>query len=185
MIYFRLVLISGLSLFVLGHPASADMIETKKAGIMNGKLLSQNKETMQFKDASGRLHIFRKEEVLFLEKSAEESSAQTPAKDLPPKTAVILHELKKLPEKIKKTGEDLSKKWAGLSAPLDRHAADAKADSLSLSMDEASRAAVAMSKKNMLINQEIKTQTATLDGPSSKTPPDKEPVKKKSFSSLN
>ena len=143
--------------------ACADMIEVKKDGIMNGKVVSENKEELQFKDAKGNTRTYKKEDVLYLEKEEEKPLAEK----IKQQATQALREAKKVPEKIKETSDGLTKQLAGgLSAPLDRGAADAKSDALSSAMDEASRATVALSKKNMAINQEIKEQTDYLNGTS-------------------
>ena len=44
----------GLMGFFCATAAWADMIETKKDGILNGKILSENAEEVRFKNAKGR-----------------------------------------------------------------------------------------------------------------------------------
>ena len=158
----RCIILGLFGLILFQRPVLADMIETKDQGILNGKVLSQNDQEIRFKDAKGKEHRFVKTDVLYL----DTGSVSAPAEDTPfaekvkTKAAQLWAVAQKAPEALKKSTDKLTDKFIGEAGkPLDRSAANAKSDALAKSMDEASQAAVAMSKKNMLITSEIKRQT--------------------------
>ena len=147
---------------------SADVIETKSQGIMNGKRLSETADQVVFQDAKGKEHIFRKSEILFFVE--EENIVQKPS-PTQAKVQGLMDAAKKMKEKILETGAVWMKKaekWTRkLSKPLDRSVADSKGDAMAQYLEEASQATVDMSEKNMAVNQEIKTQSSYLDSLSS------------------
>ena len=158
----RRIALGLFGIFFFQLAALADMIEVKELGILNGKVLSKNEKEVRFRDAKGKEHHFAKSDVLYLDTNA----GSTPASDSPlaekvkTKAADLWKAAKKAPEAIKRGTDDLTQKFIGEAGkPLDRSAANAKSDALAKSMDEASQAVVAMSKKNMMINSEIRKQT--------------------------
>ncbi len=152
--------------------ARADMIETKKEGIMSGKVLSENEKEVQFRDTKGQTRIFKKKELLFMEK-------QDPSKTMKRNMQKALTALKDAAKNLKKNSKVFTQKLIGsVSRPLDRSKADEKSAAFSRSMDEASLAATALAKKNMKINSEINRQTSEGFGDSSSK------EKKGHFSSL-
>ena len=104
--------------------AWADMVETKKDGILNGKILSESDQEIQFKGSSGQTRVFKKKDVLFMEK-------QDDSKTMKQFFQKALEILKNAPQKIKKMTDQWTKKFIGaVSKPLDRSAANAKSDEL-------------------------------------------------------
>ncbi len=153
--------------------AKADMLETRKEGILNGKILSENDHEVHFKDAKGRTLVIKKKDVLFVDK--ENSS-----KAIRQTTQKVLEFLKHVPGNIKKYTDQLTEKFIKkVSSPLNRSGANAKMEALSRSMDETSRASTALAKKNMKVNSEITQQTKESYGDSSSN------KKKGRFSSLS
>ena len=167
---FFVFLVSGLWSLVSVPASRADMIETKKEGIMNGKVVSESVSEVNFKDAGGNTHLVQKKDVLYMEKEEEKTTVQK-IKD---KAADVLTKAKEVREAIMGRSEYLTKKYIGAAgAPLDRSKANAKADKLSHLMDEASLASVSMAKKNMDANREMRRQsddraTSKLDADESK-----------------
>ncbi len=155
--------------------AHADMIETKRDGVINGKILSENNQELKFKDAKGQMRVFKKQDVIFQEKE----------KDAGPKAMNQTVEkakewLKNAPKNVKKTTDQLTEKFIGkMSKPLNRSAANAKSDALNRTMEEASQASTALAKKNMQANAEINRQKSEAFGSSSSE------EKKGRFASLN
>ena len=104
--------------------AWADMVETKKDGILNGTILSESDQEIQFKDSTGKTRVFKKKDVLFMDKE----DASKKAKLFFQKALEIL---KNVPKNIKKMTDQWTKKFIGAaSKPLDRSAANARSDEL-------------------------------------------------------
>lgn len=141
-----------MSVFVFIGVARADMIETKNDGVLNGKVLSDNGQELSFKDAKGRTRVFKKNDVLYIEK--EDSS-----KKIKQWARQAWGWLKNLPKTARKTSDQLTKKFVGkMSQPLNRSSANAKSAALARTMDDASQATTAMAKKTMKVNAEIARQ---------------------------
>ena len=161
--------------------ASADIIETKKDGMLNGKILSENGEEVQFKNAKGQTLVFKKKDILF----EDRESAAGGKSDNVQKGKQLARKawgwLKNVPSAVRNWSDQLTEKLIGkVSAPLDRSAANAKSDALNKTMDEAGRAAGAMTKKVTAVNAEIYRQkNEGFGNPKSST------EKKGHFASLN
>ena len=145
--------------FFFQTAARADMIEVKKEGIFNGKVVSRDDRQVQLKDAKGTMHRFDKNDVLFLETSEEQ--APRPFWDKVKQTAAEFWRIAlKAPQAVKKTSDQLTEKFIGkMSKPLDRSVANAKADMLAKTMDDASKSTAEMAKKSMKVDAEINRQT--------------------------
>ncbi len=146
----RTMLLMGL----LGFTASAqaDFIETKKDGFLNGQIVSDDGKQVKFKDAKGRMHTYAKKDVLFQEKEDPSKKTKQMARDAG-------DWLKKLPENAQKTSAEFSEKaLGGISQPLDRSAANAKADQLARALDDANRASASTAAKNSTFNKEVYRQ---------------------------
>ena len=149
----RWILFGLAGAFFLTGAARADMIETKNDGILSGKVVSDHGNELSFKDAKGRTRVFKKTDVLYLEK--EDSS-----KKIKQWARQAWDWLKNLPKFARKSSDQLTKKFVGkMSKPLDRSSADAKSAALARTMDEASQATAAMAKKTMKVNAEISRQS--------------------------
>lgn len=157
-----------------GH-AMADMIEVRNKGFMNGTILSDDGKELKFKDAKGKEHLYKRTDVLFLEK-------EDPGKAMKQNTTKVLDAIKQAPAAVKKQSQKLTEQFiAPMSQPLDRSAADAKSAALNSALEEANRAAAASTKKVVTFNKEVYRQQSeagdSLPGESDK--------KKGHFSSLD
>lgn len=157
-----------------GH-AMADMIEVKNKGFMNGTILSDDGKELKFKDGKGKEHIYKRSDVLFLEKD-------DPGKVMKQNTSKVLDAIKQAPDAMKKGSQKLTEKFiAPLSQPLDRSAADAKSAALNNALEEANRAAAASTSKMVTFNKEaIRQQNEARD-----SLPGSSDTKKGRFSSLD
>jgi len=153
----KMLLTAGF-LFLSACSAWADMIEVKGKGIMNGKVLSEDQNEVKFKDSTGTVHAFSKADILYSDISSGPVEDGTPvAQRIRLASLEFLRWIKNLPKEYKKITERTTGKLVGkMSKPIDRKAANAKSDSLAAAMDQASRASVALSKKNLEINQALK-----------------------------
>ena len=132
--------------------AWADMIETKKDGILNGKILSENSQEVRFKNEKGQMLVFKKKDILFEDK-------EDPAKKMKLMALQAWEWVKDLPKLVRKTSDQLTEKFIGkMSAPLDRSAANAKSEQLAKAMDDAGKATASMTKKATTANAEIYRQ---------------------------
>ena len=148
----RWVALGLLSGFFCTASAQADMIETKKDGILNGKILSENGQEVRFQNAKGKTLIFKKTDILFEDKEDIAKKSKQMAQK-------VWDWLKNLPKMIRKRSDQLTEKFIGtVGAPLDRSGANAKADQLNRAMDDANQASAAMTKKAAAANAEIARQ---------------------------
>ena len=144
-----------LALF-LQVPGWADEIEVRGKGIMNGVILSNDDQEVRFKDSSGATVTYKKKDVLFLVKDDREKLKKAVLRWI----AQAIDTVKRLPHKLKKGSANLTDQFiVPLSKPLDRSAADRKADELAKTMDDASKAAAAMHKKVLTANAEVRRQS--------------------------
>lgn len=145
-------------LFLNACAAWADMIEVKGKGAMNGKILSEDQEEVKFKDAAGDVHVFPKADVLYSDASFGPIESDAPVAQKVRSAALeFLRWVKNLPKEYERVTKRTTGKLVGkMSKPINRSAVNAKSDSLATAMDRASNAAVALSKKNLKINQELK-----------------------------
>ncbi len=152
----RLALASCLTMLVC-NPARADIVEIRGEGYVNGEIVSQDDKEVQFKDNKGKLRVLSKKDVLYLEKEDKARAVKNKAAD-------AWDALKKAPENIKKKTDALTGKMTGAVKPVDRSAANRKADALAKSMDQASEAAAALNKKNLAVSSEIRRQRQEAEG---------------------
>lgn len=147
----RWAMLGFVGVFFCVTVAWADIIETKKDGILNGTILSENEKEVQFKDAKGQTRIFNKTDVLFQEKEAPPQPVA--------KTAEKAWEwVKQGPKNVKRMSDQLTDKFIGsVSQPLDRSAVNAKSDELARALDEASKVAATVSKNNKRISAEARS----------------------------
>ena len=153
----------------------ADILETKKGGIQNGQILSDDGKQLKFKDAKGKTHVYDKKDVLYQEKEDAAKKSKRFAHD-------AWDKIKAAPMAVKKGSDKLTEKFIGtVGKPLDRSAADAKGAALAKSMDEASQATGSMTKKSVAVNKEVYRQKneAMVDAGSSSS------AKKGHFASLD
>lgn len=138
------------------NPAYADMVEVKGKGVLNGKVVSQDARELHFLDARGQMQVFPAADVQFVDIQADRPARkEKPAlfKGLGDKMARTWRRFAKQMGRWKRSTEKATQgAMSGLSQPLDRSRADAKAESLSKAMDEASRAAAGMNKKVLNAN---------------------------------
>ena len=128
------------------------MIETRKGEVLNGKILSDDGQTLQFKTAKGQTLTFKKKEIVFQEK-------EDPSKKIKEYTRKTWEWIKNLPITVRKTSDQLTEKFIGtVGAPLDRSGANAKSAQLARAMDDANQASAAMTKKVAAANAEIYRQ---------------------------
>ena len=131
----------------------ADMVEVKDLGIMNGTIVSEDKDQMKFKDAKGKMHTFKMKDVTFQEK---EDVGKKNASMIKAKTKEVMEALKKAPETIQKGSQQLTNKYiAPLTAPLDRSGADAKSQALAGALDQANQASASGVNKTLTFNKEV------------------------------
>ena len=155
-----------LAVFVC-RTASADMIEVKDRGILNGKLVSQNEKEIQFKGADGKLQVFPRQDVLFVD---VESGSKTPSSGsellqmLKRKTLRAWEAVKRVFPWLKQKAGAATKGFTDFaSQPLDRSRVDAKSATLAKVLDEASQASAAMSRKVMQMDGEVRKQKQYMD----------------------
>ena len=135
----------------------ADMIEVKGKGALNGKVISQSEAQIVFKDNENNLQTFSKQDVLYMDAASAEFGEVPVAQKIRLSALEFLKWVKRLPEEYKKLTERYTNKFLkNMSKPLDRSGANAKASALAAVTDKASRAAEALSKKNLRIDQELK-----------------------------
>ena len=63
----RTILVCCLGLCFFSGASRADMIEIKDKGVINGKVLSQDKKEVHFEDTRGNQFVVPKENVLYLD----------------------------------------------------------------------------------------------------------------------
>ena len=139
----------------------ADMIETKKEGILNGRILSKDDKQVRFRDAKGKEHQYAKADVLYMDVDAGSAAvADKPlTEQMKIKAAKLLEAAKKAPAAIKKGTDDLTEKFIGqVGQPLDRSAANAKSEALAKAMDQAGQSSAAMTGKVNVANKEFYRQ---------------------------
>ena len=169
--WMALGLLSG---FFCATVSWADMIETRKEGILNGKIMSENDREVHFKNAKGQTMVFKRSDVLFEDKE-----------DISKKTKQAAQKfwewLKNLPKAMRKGSDQWTDKFIGtVGAPLDRSGANAKSDQLAKAMDDASQASAVMTKKVAAANAEIARQKSEAFGSAQSST-----EKKGHFTSLN
>ena len=155
----KMFLVAGL-IIGFSSVARADMVEVKGKGILNGKVLSQSAGEMKFKDAAGAVHVFSKTDVLYADISSGTGEEDKPvAQKIRGAMNKFLQWVRRISGEYKKftqrTTDEVLKK---MSKPLDRSRVNAKTDSLSVALDQASQASAAMTRKNLQIAAALKQQ---------------------------
>ena len=152
-----------LGLFFFQPVVRADMIEIKKEGVFNGKILSQDDKQVRFKDAGGRERLFSREDVLFMEVDAD--AGKPLVEKVKKKAAELWRAAKKAPEAVRKGADDLTEKFIGVvGQPLDRSAANAKADQLAGALDQTNKTSAASINKARTVDKEITRQQKEAEG---------------------
>jgi hypothetical protein len=153
----RSIVLSLLSLFLFPAVLRADVIEVKGEGILNGKVLSRNEKEVKFRDSKGKQHLYPAQDVLYMD--ADLSSEKPLSEKVKQKAAELLKVVKKAPESIKKTTDDLTEKFIGVAGkPLDRSVANNKSAQLAKAMDDANGASAASISKVSTFNKEVLRQ---------------------------
>ena len=156
-------------------PASADVLEVKGRGVINGKTLSRDAEGITFEDADGRTARYAASDILFFEKEAPASTVTEVAKKKSFNFSAILADAKRFfanspawLHEIHSATDKWTKKFRDVAGkPLDRSAADKKGEELAKALDDAGKAQAEMAAKTKRANEEIRRQKTGDSGSSS------------------
>ena len=142
--------------------ANADMIEVKGRGILNGKVVSQDASTVRFQGADGQTQTFAAKDTQIIDVDSSEGGDPGFVRKnglawLWEKIQEFFEYIVRLIERLHKKTDKITEKFIGkMSEPLDRSAAQAKADRLAAALDEASKAVSQVNTMNRNIDRNMK-----------------------------
>ena len=151
-----------LGFFFLSGNAWAEVLELRGRGYVNGKVLSDDGQTIQFKNPQGKVEVISKKDILYQERDfhtiKSKRSQETKPFSIEGAVADTKEAVQNFSKGVKEKYPEMTKKIADMGKPLDVKHTDSqkRADAFAKAIEEANEATAAMDKKTREMNRAMR-----------------------------